>query len=120
MNIDTFKVFCDLAETCSFSKAAKINSITQSAVSQQIRALEIKYQAVLIERGRRNFSLTPEGQAFLDASREILNVYNNLDDRRARTAQRHRRRGENLIRVQHRPARPAAVFEGIPQPASRA
>lgn len=81
MNIDTFKVFCDLAETCSFSKAAKINSITQSAVSQQIRALEIKYQAVLIERGRRNFSLTPEGQAFLDASREILNVYNNLDDR---------------------------------------
>jgi LysR family transcriptional regulator, transcriptional activator of the cysJI operon len=81
MNVDTFKVFSDLAETCSFSKAAKINSITQSAVSQQIRALEIKYKAMLIERGRRNFSLTPEGQAFLEASREILNVYNNLDNR---------------------------------------
>lgn len=81
MNVDTFKVFCDLAETCSFSKAAKVNSITQSAVSQQIRALETKYQAVLIERGRRNFSLTPEGQAFLDASREILNIYDHLHDR---------------------------------------
>ena len=81
MNVDTFKVFCDLAETCSFSKAAKLNSITQSAVSQQIRALETKYQAVFIERSRRNFALTPEGQAFLDASREILSIYNQLEDR---------------------------------------
>ena len=81
MYIDTFKVFCDLAETGSFSKAAVINSITQSAVSQQIRALENKFQVTLVERGRRNFSLTAEGSAFLNASREILEVYNNLDNR---------------------------------------
>jgi DNA-binding transcriptional LysR family regulator len=81
MYIETFKVFCDLAETCSFSKAAVINSITQSAVSQQIRALENKFQVTLVERGRRNFSLTAEGNAFLGASREILDVYNNLDRR---------------------------------------
>jgi DNA-binding transcriptional LysR family regulator len=81
MNTDTFKVFCDLAETCSFSKAAKLNSITQSAVSQQIRALEIKFNAMLIERGRRNFALTPEGEAFLSASRDILHIYDNLDSR---------------------------------------
>jgi DNA-binding transcriptional LysR family regulator len=81
MYIDTFKVFCDLAETGSFSKAAVVNSITQSAVSQQIRALENKFQVTLVERGRRNFALTPEGCAFLAASREILEVYNNLDNR---------------------------------------
>jgi len=81
MYIETFKVFCDLAETGSFSKAASLNSITQSAVSQQIRALETKFQVVLVERGRRNFSLTPEGRAFLEASKEILDVYNNLGDR---------------------------------------
>lgn len=81
MYIDTFKVFCDLAETGSFSKAAVVNEITQSAVSQQIRALENKFQVTLVERGRRNFSLTPEGSAFLEASREILSVYNNLDRR---------------------------------------
>jgi DNA-binding transcriptional LysR family regulator len=81
MYIDTFKVFCDLAETGSFSKAAVINSITQSAVSQQIRSLETKFQVTLIERGRRNFALTAEGNAFLAASREILAVYNNLDRR---------------------------------------
>lgn len=81
MNVETFKIFCDLADTSSFSKAAKLNSITQSAVSQQIRSLETKYQVMLVERGRRNFSLTPEGQAFLDAGREILNIYDHLGDR---------------------------------------
>jgi DNA-binding transcriptional LysR family regulator len=81
MYIATFKVFCDLAETGSFSKAAALNSITQSAVSQQIRALETRFQVTLIERGRRHFALTPEGSAFLEASREILEVHDNLDAR---------------------------------------
>jgi hypothetical protein len=40
MQIESLKVFCDLAETESFTKAAQINSVTQSAVSQQISALE--------------------------------------------------------------------------------
>jgi DNA-binding transcriptional LysR family regulator len=81
MYIETFKVFCDLAETGSFSKAASLNSITQSAVSQRIRVLENHFRVVLVERGRRNFSLTPEGAAFLEASKEILDVYNHLGDR---------------------------------------
>lgn len=81
MQIETFKIFCDLTETGSFSKAASINSITQSAVSQQIRALEQRYMVTLIERGRRNFALTSEGEAFLQASREILGIYDHLADR---------------------------------------
>ncbi len=81
MYIDTFKVFSDLADTGSFSKAAVINGITQSAVSQQVRAIENKFQVVLVDRGRRNFALTHEGRAFLLASREILGVYNQLGDR---------------------------------------
>lgn len=81
MQLSTFQIFCDLAETGSFSKAAKLNDITQSAVSQQIRALENRFNVLLVERGRRHFSLTPEGEAFLDASREMLEVYNNLDAR---------------------------------------
>lgn len=81
MQVDVFKVFCDLVETSSFSKAAAINSITQSAVSQQIRALETRYQVTLIKRGGRNFALTPEGAAFLETSKEILDIYNHLEDR---------------------------------------
>jgi LysR family transcriptional regulator, transcriptional activator of the cysJI operon len=81
MQLETFKVFCDLVETASFSKAAELNEITQSAVSQQIRALEEKFQVALIERGKKNFSVTAEGRAFLQASKEILRAYDSLGDR---------------------------------------
>jgi DNA-binding transcriptional LysR family regulator len=81
MQIETFKIFCDLVETASFSKAAELNSITQSAVSQQIRALEKKFRVALIERGKKNFSVTAEGRAFLHASKEILRAYDSLSDR---------------------------------------
>ncbi|HEX4084021.1 MAG TPA: LysR family transcriptional regulator [Chthoniobacteraceae bacterium] len=81
MQIETFKIFRDLAESGSFSRAAVSNGITQSAVSQQIRALEVRFQVSLIERGRRAFALTAEGEAFLGASREIVDVYEHLDDR---------------------------------------
>ena len=81
MQIQTFKIFCDLTETSSFSKAAQRNSITQSAVSQQIRSLEDRYKVMLIERGKKNFALTQEGQVFLEASKTILHTYRNLADR---------------------------------------
>ena len=81
MQIETFKVFCDLVETASFSQAAALNSITQSAVSQQIRSLEQHFHVSLIERGKKNFSVTQEGRAFLQASKEILGTYENLGHR---------------------------------------
>lgn len=76
-----FKVFRDLAETASFSQAAQLNGITQSAVSQQVKALEKRYGVRLIERGKKSFSLTPEGRVFLGASREVLAVIGGLDAR---------------------------------------
>jgi LysR family transcriptional regulator, transcriptional activator of the cysJI operon len=81
MQIETFKIFCDLVESASFSKAAELNTITQSAVSQQIRALEKKFQVTLIERGKKNFSVTPEGRALLQASKDILRAYDSLGER---------------------------------------
>ncbi len=81
MQIETLKVFCDLVELASFSAAAERNGITQSAVSQQIRALERRFEVVLIERGKKNFSVTPEGAEFLRASRDILRIYTGMEDR---------------------------------------
>jgi DNA-binding transcriptional LysR family regulator len=81
MQIETFKIFRDLAESGSFSRAAVSNGITQSAVSQQIRGLEQRFHVSLIQRSRRAFALTAEGEAFLGASREIVEVYEHLDDR---------------------------------------
>ena len=81
MQTALFKVFSDLAETASFSQAARRNAITQSAVSQQIKALESRYGVRLIDRGKKNFSLTPEGEVFLAAAREILAVVEGIDVR---------------------------------------
>jgi LysR family transcriptional regulator, transcriptional activator of the cysJI operon len=72
MQIESLKVFCDLAETKSFTKAAQINSVTQSAVSQTVSALERRFTALLIERSKKNFRLTPEGEVFYDYSKRIL------------------------------------------------
>jgi DNA-binding transcriptional LysR family regulator len=52
MHIETLKVYCDLIDTRSFSKAATRNFISQSAVSQQIRSLEERFNRRLLERSR--------------------------------------------------------------------
>ena len=80
MNLETLKVFCDLAETKSFSKAAEVNGITQSAVSQQVRGLEVKYQVSLVERNRKACGLTPEGRTLLEAARRIVETYHALGE----------------------------------------
>lgn len=78
MQLDSLKVFCDLAETESFTKAARNNSVTQSAVSQTITALEKQFRSLLIERSKKNFRLTPEGEVLYDCSKEILQSYDSL------------------------------------------
>ena len=78
MQIESLKVFCDLAETESFTKAAQINGVTQSAVSQTISALERIFKSLLIERSKKNFRLTREGQVFYDYSKQIIQTYASL------------------------------------------
>jgi DNA-binding transcriptional LysR family regulator len=88
MQIESLKVFCDLAETKSFTKAAQLNEVTQSAVSQQISALERLFfpkrpdsRKWLIERGKKKFHLTKEGQVLYDYSKEVLATYSALQAR---------------------------------------
>jgi DNA-binding transcriptional LysR family regulator len=78
MQIESLKVFCDLAETESFTKAAQINGVTQSAVSQQISSLERIFKSLLIERSKKKFRLTREGQVLYDYSKQIIQTYESL------------------------------------------
>jgi len=78
MQIESLKVFCDLAETESFTKAAQINEVTQSAVSQQISSLERTFKSLLIERSKKKFRLTREGQVLYDYSKQIIQTYEGL------------------------------------------
>lgn len=83
MQIESLKVFCDLAETESFTKAAQINGVTQSAVSQQISALEKQFKSLLIERSKKKFRLTREGQVLYDYSKQIIQTYDSLHNKLA-------------------------------------
>ena len=78
MQIENFKIFADLVETKSFSKSAKLNGITQSAVSQQARAMERHFKTLLIDRSQKQFQLTREGQRVYDSAKEILHTYDKL------------------------------------------
>lgn len=75
MQFESLKVFCDLAESESFSKAARINGVTQSAVSQTVSALEKHFKSLLVERSKKNFRLTSEGEVLYDYAKQILQGY---------------------------------------------
>lgn len=81
MQIESLKLFTDLAETESFTKAAQLNRITQSAVSQQISSLEKHFRSLLIERSRKRFRLTREGQVLYDYAKQILMAHDSLVNR---------------------------------------
>lgn len=81
MQIESLKVFCDLTETESFTKAAQINQITQSAVSQQVSSLEKQFKSLLIERSKKKFRLTREGQVLYEFSKQIIQTYDSLQSK---------------------------------------
>jgi len=82
MHIETLKVFCDLVDLQSFSLAAERNFVTQSAVSQQIRALEDKFKRRFLERvrGRRDVKLTSAGEVFYREAKHVLDSYDQLQE----------------------------------------
>src|SRR5207245_4310969 len=88
VHLETLKVFCDVVETRSFSVAASQNFVTQSAVSQQIRTLEERYGRRLLERTRGNVQLTPAGEVLYQASKEIVERYQDMQAQLQVVAQR--------------------------------
>jgi len=66
------RTFCAVADELHFRRAAQRLHATQSAVSQQIKELERRIGAELLERSRRGVRLSASGQAFLHEARSIL------------------------------------------------
>jgi LysR family transcriptional regulator, transcriptional activator of the cysJI operon len=79
--IASLKVFCDLVETQSFSKTALLNTVTQSAVSQQLKSIEKRQGKQLIEREKRRLTLTAEGEIFYRYARDIVRRYEEMEHR---------------------------------------
>lgn len=66
------KYFTAVVDCNSFTEAAEQCYISQSAISQQIRALEKELGVELIHRENRKFTLTPAGEYFYSQSKGIL------------------------------------------------
>ncbi len=81
MQIESLKMYCDLVETQSFTKAAQISGVTQSAISQQISMMERMFKSLLVERSKKQFRLTREGQELYDYSKQILAAYDSLNSK---------------------------------------
>ena len=72
LNAARLSVFRELARRGSFTAAADALSYTQSAISQQISALERETGATLVERDRKRARLTEAGELLLAHSDAIL------------------------------------------------
>lgn len=75
----SLRIFHDLVTTQSFTQAAQLNYLTQSAVSHHIKALEEKIGHRLVERGRKQILLTRAGGLVFEAGKEILRRYDELE-----------------------------------------
>ncbi|MBY0758657.1 LysR family transcriptional regulator [Drancourtella sp. An210] len=74
INYELYKVFYHVATTLSFSEASKQLYISQSAVSQSIKALEKKLDQVLFIRSTKKVQLTPEGEILLRHVEPAMNL----------------------------------------------
>jgi LysR family transcriptional regulator, transcriptional activator of the cysJI operon len=81
VHIETLQTFCHLVETGSFTKAAQLGFISQSAVSQQLKTLEARYGQALIERGSRRLAPTEAGRLLYAECRELLDRFRRLEER---------------------------------------
>jgi DNA-binding transcriptional LysR family regulator len=72
-----FQGFEAAARNLSFTKAAEELFITQSAVSRQIKALEVHLGVMLFERRPRSLVLTEDGQALYVVAADVLDRLQN-------------------------------------------
>lgn len=80
VELSTMRVFLVAAEEKNFSNAARRLNMSQSAVSQNIRAMEQVYDVELFQRHGRSVVLSETGEALLPMVREVLRAARLMED----------------------------------------
>ena len=75
MNTQQLECFVTVAKTLNYAKTAEQLSMTQPAVSRQIKSLENELGVQLFQRTTRSVTLTQIGRQFLSDARQILDIY---------------------------------------------
>lgn len=72
MDINRLRLFCSLAATLHFGRAATNSHVSPSTLSRNIKQLEDDLGITLFERDNRSVALTTEGEHFLGFAREVI------------------------------------------------
>lgn len=80
MQLKALKVYCDVITCRSFSRAATENGVSQSGVSQIVGQLEDHLGAKLIDRSKRPFVVTSEGEVFFQGCKKVLSRFESLEE----------------------------------------
>lgn len=72
MHLNQLRYFVSAASSRSFTKAAELHFLTQTAITQQIKALEESIGLELFDRRKRPIELTPAGEVFFREAKAIL------------------------------------------------
>lgn len=80
MNFFTLKYFIDTFENRNFSRAAKLNYVTQTAISQQIAKLEDELNVTLFDRTKKPIVPTIEAETLYKDAKQLLNQYQKMID----------------------------------------
>lgn len=72
MELKQIEYFCAVAREGSYTAAAEACYVSQSAISQQIKALEADLECKLVQRCGRGIALTPAGECLARQGKEVL------------------------------------------------
>ena len=79
MDWDKLKIFHTVAEASSFTKAATVLNLSQSAISRQIQSLENELKIQLFERHARGLVLTDNGKYLFQTAHEVISKLKDVE-----------------------------------------
>ena len=79
VDLSQLRLFCQIAQTRSLTRAAALLGVTQSAASQSVRELEARLGVQLLDRSSRPVALTPAGRLFYEFCRDVLRRKDEFD-----------------------------------------
>lgn len=72
MDLDSLRVYVQVAELASFTRAAERLGLTRARVSAVVQQLEAGLGTRLLQRTTRTVRVTPDGEAFLERAQTLL------------------------------------------------
>ncbi|WP_157217431.1 LysR family transcriptional regulator [Flavisphingomonas formosensis] len=83
------RYFLAVAQHGSFTRAAEASAVVQSAISHQIRAIELEYGVELFRRDGRAVTLAPAGAMLLDYAQSVVGLIDRAGQDLGRFAEGH-------------------------------